>query len=111
MVCTLFLEIKFYILVAFILVIGKIHKVERLIIFWLIFSVTLEALPISLFRYFLIVNYSAYFIAGATYFLIWSKGITLTRVGIIVLSWMLAVFQDVNRLPDLDEHYHTEMSR
>jgi peptidoglycan/LPS O-acetylase OafA/YrhL len=55
-------------------------------------------------------DYAAYFIAGATYFLIWSKGISLARIGIIVLSFGLALFKAINRLQDFEKHYNTSMN-
>lgn len=108
---SLFVEIKFYALVSMVLIIGRIHHAQLLLVLWLIASVALEILPTGkLLRYFLIVDWSAYFIAGATYFLIWSQGITLKRVGIVTLSWGLAVFQAINMLQNFEKYYSTNMS-
>jgi peptidoglycan/LPS O-acetylase OafA/YrhL len=107
---TLLVEMKFYALVAVILAIGRIHQAQLFLILWLIASIALEIMPISSLRSLLIVEFSAYFIAGATYFLIWSQGVSLTRVGMIILSWGLAVFQTVNRLSTFEKHYNTVMS-
>ena len=107
---SLFVEMKFYALVAVILVIGRIHQAHIFLILWLIASVALEILPVGKLRYLLIVDSSAYFIAGATYYLIWSQGISLTRVGIVALSWSLALFQSINGLPRFEKHYNTNMS-
>ena len=107
---SLFVEMKFYALVVVILVIGRIHQAQLFLIIWLIISVALEIFPIWKLRYLLIVDYSAYFIAGATFFLVWSKGLSLTRGGVIIMSWGLALFQAVNSLTSFEKHYNTNMS-
>lgn len=107
---SLFVEMRFYALVAAVLAVRKIHQAQLLLILWLIVSLILEVLPIGRLRYLLIVNYSAYFISGAAYFLIWSQGISLSRVGIIILSWALALFQSMADLPGLEKKYHVPMN-
>lgn len=107
---SLFVEIKFYLLVAIILIIGQIHNAQAILILWLISSLALETLPAGKLHYLLLVDYSAYFIAGATYFLIWSKGLSGTRATMIITAWSLAVFQSISQLSGFEEHYRTEMS-
>jgi peptidoglycan/LPS O-acetylase OafA/YrhL len=107
---SLFVEIKFYVLVAAVLIIGRIHQAQLFISLWLIASVALEVFPIGKLCDFLIVDYSAYFIAGAAYFMIWSQRISLTRVLIIIFSWGLALFESINTLPSFEKHYNTVMN-
>jgi peptidoglycan/LPS O-acetylase OafA/YrhL len=107
---SLFVEMQFYALVAVVLVIGRIHQAQLFLIFWLVASVALEILPMHVLRYLLVVDYSAFFIAGAVFFLIWSKGLTRARAAIIALSWGLAIFQSTNKLSGFEEHYNTSMS-
>ncbi len=107
---SLFVEIKFYALVAAVLIIGRIHQAQLFITLWLIASVALEVFHISKFRELLIVDYSAYFIAGAAYFMVWSQRISLTRVLIIIFSWGLAIYEAINRLPSIEEHYRTDIN-
>ena len=107
---SLFVEIRFYALVAIILAIGKIHHAQIFLVLWLIFSVALELQPVGMLRLFLVTDYSAFFIAGATFFLIWSKGPSVTRVGIVTISWWLATTQSISRLQGLEKHYDTSMN-
>jgi peptidoglycan/LPS O-acetylase OafA/YrhL len=107
---SLFVEMKFYVLVGVVLLIGRIHQVQPLLIAWLALSVALEIHPSRILRYFLIVDYSAYFIAGATYFLMWSRGVSPTRICIVLVCWGLAMFQAVNFLPGFEKQYSTGMS-
>ena len=115
---SLYVEIKFYALVALVLVAGKIHKSQMFIAVWLVASIALAALqimappalPLTVLRYFLITDYSAFFIAGATYFLIWSEGLSPARVAIIIAAWLLAMFNSISALPPFEDHYNTSMS-
>lgn len=107
---SLFVEMRFYALVAAVLAIGKIHKAQSILFLWLAFSIALEVFPVGKLRYLLIVDYSAYFIAGAIYFLIWSYGISIVRTGMIFSSWSLALFQTINNLPKFEKNYNTTMS-
>lgn len=106
---SLFVEIKFYALVAIILIMGRIHQAQLFIILWLIASVILEFLPIGKLRYILIADYSAFFISGAAFYLIWSQGLNLTRFVIIALSWCLAIFQSTKGLQNFEKQYNTIM--
>jgi peptidoglycan/LPS O-acetylase OafA/YrhL len=108
---SLFVEIKFYVLVAFVLLLGKIHHAQRFLILWLLASVTVELFPVWKFRSIFLVDFSAYFIAGATYFLIRSQGFTLTRATVISLCWWLALYEAVfHELPIINEHYKSAIS-
>lgn len=107
---SLFVEIHFYVIICVVLAIGRIHRAQSFLAFWLIASITLEIFPIGNAGYFLIVDYSAYFIAGATYFLVWSQGISLARVVILIVSWGLALFQSINGLPSFEKIYNTSMN-
>ncbi len=108
---SLFVEMKFYALVCIVLVIGRIHQAQLLLVLWLIASVVLEILPTGKsFRYLLIVDWSAYFIAGATYFLIWSQGISLKRFMVVALSCGLALFQAMNKLSIFEQNYNTRIN-
>jgi peptidoglycan/LPS O-acetylase OafA/YrhL len=101
---SLLVEIRFYALVAALLIIGKIHKVQHYLVMWLLASIALEVLaffpgvwiPERALHYIhslLIIDYAAYFIAGATCFLIWEKGAAMSRLTVLAASWGLAMFQ------------------
>lgn len=107
---SLLVELRFYILVALILVIGRIHQAQGFLILWLLATIALEIYPIGKLRDLLITDYSPFFIAGATYFLIWTKGLSLTRSAMIVISWGLALVESVHILRKLENHYNTSMS-
>lgn len=108
---SLFVEIRFYIMIAIVLVIGRIQKAELLLILWIGASGLIELWPSGKLRYFLIVEYSAYFIAGATYYLIWSKGLSMTRILMLLSTLALAIIECIADLKKFEAHYNVEMSR
>jgi peptidoglycan/LPS O-acetylase OafA/YrhL len=107
---SLFVEMKFYALVAAVLIIGRIHQAQFFLVFWLVASFALEFFPIGALRSLLIVDYSAFFIAGAMCFLIWSQGVSRIGVTVIALSWSLAIFQSLNALTSYEKHYNVKFS-
>lgn len=107
---TLFVEMKFYLLVAAVLILGRMRQVQGLLIGWLLLSVLGEAWPNKILRYFLVVDYAAYFIGGATCFLIWSRGVSPLRIGILAASWALALVQSNKAVAGMAVHYGTEVS-
>jgi peptidoglycan/LPS O-acetylase OafA/YrhL len=107
---TLFVEMKFYGLVGVVLAFGRMRHVQAILVGWLLLSVLGEFWPNKYLRYFLIVDYAAYFIAGATCFLIWSRGLSCVRAGVLLLCWGLALFQSTKAVAGMVEHYHTDIS-
>ncbi len=107
---SLFVEIGFYMLVGLVMILGRIHQAQSFIILWLVASLALEIFQVSILRYLLITQYAAFFIAGATYYFIWSKGLSPTRIGIVVVSWWLAMYQSIGELVDFEEDYNTPIS-
>lgn len=107
---SLFVEFRFYALVAFVLLIKRIHQAELFLIFWLISSVVLVIIPVDKLRYLLIVDYSAYFIAGATYFLVWTQGVSKRKYFLIITSWGLAIYQSSNAFSGFEKQFSTTIN-
>ena len=107
---TLFVELKFYALVGIVLVLDRMRQVQAILAGWLLLALLGEFWPNKYLRYFLIVDYAAYFIAGAACFLVWSHGLSAARIGLLLLCWCLALFQSTRAVADMVEHYRTEFS-
>lgn len=103
---SLFVEIRFYVLVALLLMVRRIHQMQAFLVFWLLASVALVEHPVGKLGYVLITDWSAYFIGGAAMYLVWSQGMTWLRGGLIAGSWVLAVSQAVAQVPHLQQRYH-----
>jgi peptidoglycan/LPS O-acetylase OafA/YrhL len=104
---SLFIELRFYSLVCLVLAIGQINRTEILMVLWLLASTILAIRPIYPLYDWLIIDYSAYFIAGATFFAIWSKGLSIARFATIVLSLALALHQTILAMPNYEKWFHT----
>jgi len=111
---TLFVEMRFYAIVALILAFGKLKQVETLLIVWALASIVLywctENPIVRLLQILLITRYSAYFIAGTTFFLIWSRGFTLLRGSIICAMWLLGAVNAIAEIPEHAALYQSPMS-
>lgn len=92
---SLFVEIKFYLMIAVLLAFKKIEKIETFLVCWLLISAGAEVLAFEKLRSILITDYAAYFIAGATFYIIWAKGMTKTRVLLLAGAFALACYTAV----------------
>jgi peptidoglycan/LPS O-acetylase OafA/YrhL len=102
---SLFIELKFYALVASLLIFRQMRRAELFLVLWLISSIMYEVCRFDFLRAMFIANYSAYFIAGAMCFLVWSRGLSVQRVVTIVVAWVLALYQAIQAIPSLDKQF------
>jgi peptidoglycan/LPS O-acetylase OafA/YrhL len=107
---SLFIELRFYAFITAILLIGQISKAQLFLMIWLIICITLDASHISKLRTFLIVEYAGFFIAGATFFLIWSKGLSRQRVAIIIGSFGLAMYETILETLHFEQQFNTQIN-
>jgi peptidoglycan/LPS O-acetylase OafA/YrhL len=107
---SLFVEIKYYLMVSILLGFKKIEKIETYLVLWLLISVIAEAFTLEKVRSILITDYSAYFIAGATFYIIWTKGFTKTRVVLLVGALALANYTAIVWAELLETKYAAEFS-
>ena len=84
------------------------------LVLWLIATIVLNVIKIgkmgSLLSIILIVDYSPYFIAGAMSFLLWSRGISLTRISVICIAWLVAITYSLKEIPEKEKYYNTEFN-
>jgi hypothetical protein len=66
--------------------------------------------PIKLLNFLLIVDYSAYFISGATFYLVWQNGLSRSRVAILILTLALSIYQSIHSLVYFEQKYNTTMN-
>ncbi|WP_130908266.1 acyltransferase [Pseudomonas sp. Sample_16] len=105
---SLFVEIQFYLMISILLAFKKIEKIETYLVFWLLISATAELLAFEKLRSILITDYAAYFIAGATFYILWAKGITKTRVFLLAGALALANYTAIVWAELLESKYATE---
>lgn len=105
---SLFVEIKFYLMISVLLSVKKIDKIEPFLVAWLLVSATAEILVLEKLRSLLITDYAAYFIAGATFYLAWVKGFNKTRVLLLLGALALACFTAMVWAESIETKYSTE---
>ncbi|MFU2325563.1 acyltransferase family protein [Pseudomonas sp. NFX98] len=105
---SLFVEIQFYLMISILLGFRKIEKIETYLVFWLIISATAEILGFEQLRSILITDYAAYFIAGATFYIIWAKGVTKTRTFLLLGALALACYTAIVWAELLETKYSTD---
>lgn len=109
---TLFVELKFYALFALVIASGLRTKLETILGVWVAitaaaFVFTMPTIVSSL----LILQHSAFFIAGATIALSRIAGTwTPYRMALLVMSWGLALLRIPRELGALEQHWDEEFS-
>lgn len=107
---SLFVEIKFYLWVAGVLALGLMVQVERILYGWLMVTVALLIVPSYRLQSIFLTDYAAYFIAGAMFYLGWSRGFTWRIWLAIAGTCVMAMYQSIGRARELDAHYGTSLN-
>jgi peptidoglycan/LPS O-acetylase OafA/YrhL len=108
---SLFIEMQFYGLVALVVAARRIHQAQRLLTLWLLATLALEVFPVNPLRFLLLTSYSAYFIAGATCFLIWTLGPSRHRLCVVAVCLLFGIYQALGNLQGFEDKYGTTMNR
>lgn len=108
---SLTVEMRFYAFVAVVLLLRQIHRAEIMLTGWLMTIILFELARVDHLREILIVDYAAYFIGGAMMFQIWSRGWSMLRMGVILGSWALSLYEACIALPKFEAATHTMMDR
>lgn len=107
---TLFVEIRFYILIAALLLMRNIHRIEPVLYLWLFVSSLFEFIEVKFLPFILISDYSAFFIAGCLFYLNFKHGGSAGRYIGLLAALVLAVWQTNQELPKLEQHYGSSFS-
>lgn len=107
---SLFLELRFYLLIALVLAFRQAGRMELFFVLWLAGSILAELLPLDPLRRFLLVEYSAYFVAGGALYFIHANGITRARQAMLACAWAYAMFKTAQNLRGMNQFYDVELS-
>lgn len=107
---SLFIELQFYAFVALLLALGQIPRAQIWLYLWLLAVLVAQYMDIPRLRIMLIAPYAAYFIAGATCYLIRTQGINAARGGLLTASWLLALYQFTRAVGWFERRFHTDFS-
>lgn len=114
---SLFVEMKFYIfIVCTYLILNKIKriKLDHLIIFWLLLSILYlifnDVYIIEILNFYLILNWSSYFISGIIFYQIFTRGLKKTDIILLFICLCISLYHGVGVIKFLEEHYQTDFS-
>lgn len=114
---SLFVEMKFYIfIICTYLILNKIKliKLDYLITFWLFLSIIYlifsDFYIIKVLNYFLILNWSSYFISGIIFYQIFTRGVKQKDFILLLICLFISLYHGVGRINNLEEHYNTHFS-
>jgi len=108
---TLLVEMKFYALIFVLLMFRRIHQIEWFLAAWLAITVASLVLPLPrLVTFIFLTDWSAFFIAGALFYLVRQQGLNLSRGLMLWLSFVLALFQNLQLIIELEKVYQSDFS-
>jgi peptidoglycan/LPS O-acetylase OafA/YrhL len=107
---SLYVELRFYLLVALVLWFGGIARAEVWLWLWLAMTVLLDLYPVGFLSRWFLTSYAPFFISGAAFFLIWQGGSSWRRWALIGLSFALALAHALGELAEFDRNYRTTMN-
>lgn len=97
---TLAIEIQFYFLIFLVLLIGQVRRIRYALGVWLLASIILSfCRPHGVLHFFLLPEWSSYFIAGAMLFLIHREGASPYKLCVVGICYLLSVAHVVKLLP------------
>ncbi|HEY5393503.1 MAG TPA: acyltransferase [Hanamia sp.] len=107
---TLFVEMKFYIFIFGLLLFKQMRFLQYYLGAWLIVSIFAYYHPIHTLMNYANAEYSAYFIAGATYYLIYSEGKSFYRIFLLIGSFLLAFKRGIVTSAFMSNNYQIEFN-
>ncbi len=107
---TLTVEIRFYALVATVILLGQIRRVEMFVIAWLLAVIALNFYPVALLAKYLMPKFAPYFIAGTLFYFIRTKGLSLLRMVALAVTWVMALRASLAQVDELESLYSTSFS-
>jgi len=109
---TLMVELKFYFLIFILFMTKTIKYLQAFLYLWLILSIGsyIDILPYGI-TFFIFPEFSGYFIAGATFYLISQGSLSFFRTTLVILSYFLCLYSINTRIEEFDNYYSTELSR
>lgn len=107
---SIFVEIRFYILILIVLLLGRMKQAEYFMLAWLAYTAKTLAFGMDRFSVHLISEYSAFFIAGACLFLVRRDGISTLRLVNILGAFALGMHQAIKQAENIAPIFKTDLS-
>ncbi|MES2537882.1 MAG: acyltransferase [Pseudomonadota bacterium] len=102
---SLFVEIKFYLMIALLLLFRQMHRAPLFFVAWLVVTIALDLFPSWRLRSIFITDHAPAFIAGAMFYKGWSSGFSRATILTILAAWLVGLHHALAQLPRLEQHY------
>lgn len=103
---SLFIEIKFYLLITILILARQILFIERYLIAWLLLTIASVFLNFKTGTQWFITDYSSYFIAGGILFQIWTHRLTTIRAIALAGCASVSIYQGLEQATILANYYN-----
>jgi len=107
---TLFIELKFYLLILVVLLLNKSHLIEAVMRGWLAISAICYLLSYDLFTTMISANFAAFFVAGCTIYQAKKYGWNFFRGTTLISAYILGCLFEFENGIVKSNHYHLELS-
>ena len=107
---SLFVELQFYVLVGLVLLFGQLRRSQLLLALWLGAAVLLNIFPVRVLNLLLIRDYAPLFVGGAICYLIYAKGVSLPRLGLLGVACAAAVHHALGAVPAFEQKSQTDLN-
>lgn len=108
---SLFVEIRFYLGVALLLLFRQMANAQRWLAVWLVASTVARLVHLPWLRVWLIVDYAPLFVAGATFYRVWQSGWSRERALLLGLAWVLALYAALGEAGGIARYYGEAFDR
>jgi peptidoglycan/LPS O-acetylase OafA/YrhL len=106
---SLFVEMRFYLMCIVVLWLGWMSRIESLLWVWLVISTTQRVVRTGPLWHVFNAEYAPLFIAGAVLFLVHESGWSRSRLGMLLSSYLLSVWQAFAHIESSKTHGEDEM--
>lgn len=106
---SLFVELKFYFLVALVVLFRQLERTQLLLAAWLGVSIFLNVFPNKLLSLVLTADFAPLFVGGAVCYLIYARGVSAMRLALLGVAWVAATHHALAAIPGFEQKYRTDL--
>ena len=107
---SLYVEMKFYLLIGLLIISGNIHRIKFFLAGWLLIAILNYRYPSAIVDYIFIPKYASYFIAGCSVFLLRQSQEKAMIYFLLASSFVVGLMYDADVLIDKSIWYHFQFS-
>jgi len=102
---TLLVELKFYLLILIVLLLGKMRSIEWVLAGWLLLSIVQIVLHVDVAEKYLITNFASFFIAGCLFYRLSKRGFSWLRLVLLLLTIPVGIHYELLALSERAAHF------